>query len=80
MVDINWNTQGLVPAIVQDVDTGQVLMMAVGCLLIYLAIVRKFEPLLLLPIGFGAILSNLSLIHISEPTRQTATSRMPSSA
>lgn len=31
---------------------GQVLMMAVGALLLYLAIVRGFEPLLLLPIGF----------------------------
>lgn len=34
-------------------------MIAVGILLLYLAIVRKFEPLLLLPIGFGAILANI---------------------
>nr|WP_026339429.1 sodium ion-translocating decarboxylase subunit beta [Psychromonas ossibalaenae] len=34
-------------------------MIAVGCLLLYLAIARKFEPLLLLPIGFGAILANI---------------------
>ncbi|WP_434928608.1 sodium ion-translocating decarboxylase subunit beta [Shewanella sp. HL-SH8] len=38
---------------------GQVLMMGVGCLLLYLAIARGFEPLLLLPIGFGAILANI---------------------
>ena len=38
---------------------GQGLMLFVGILLIYLAIVKKFEPLLLLPIGFGAILSNI---------------------
>ena len=38
---------------------GQGLMLLVGILLIYLAIVEKFEPLLLLPIGFGAILSNI---------------------
>lgn len=38
---------------------GQVLMMAVGMLLLYLAIVRGFEPLLLLPIGFGAVLANI---------------------
>ena len=38
---------------------GQGLMLLVGILLIYLAIVKKFEPLLLLPIGFGAILSNI---------------------
>ncbi|WP_275113912.1 sodium ion-translocating decarboxylase subunit beta [Psychromonas antarctica] len=34
-------------------------MIAVGSLLLYLAIVRQFEPLLLLPIGFGAILANI---------------------
>jgi len=44
---------------------GQVLMMAVGGALIYLAIARKFEPLLLLPIGFGAILSNIPLAGIA---------------
>ncbi|MEG3756014.1 sodium ion-translocating decarboxylase subunit beta [Psychromonas arctica] len=37
----------------------ELVMMAVGALLLYLAIVRKFEPLLLLPIGFGAILANI---------------------
>jgi sodium ion-translocating decarboxylase beta subunit len=38
---------------------GQGFMLLVGILLIYLAIVKKFEPLLLLPIGFGALLSNI---------------------
>ncbi|MCZ4338585.1 sodium ion-translocating decarboxylase subunit beta [Shewanella colwelliana] len=38
---------------------GQLLMMAVGGLLLYLAIARGFEPLLLLPIGFGAVLANI---------------------
>ena len=38
---------------------GQALMMAVGVVLLYLAIVRGFEPLLLLPIGFGAVLANI---------------------
>lgn len=42
-----------------QLTTGQGLMLLVGALLIYLAIVKKFEPLLLLPIGFGAILSNI---------------------
>ena len=36
-------------------------MFAVGGLLIYLAIRKKYEPLLLIPIGFGAILANLPL-------------------
>ena len=42
-----------------QMDWGQGLMLLVGILLIYLAIVKKFEPLLLLPIGFGALLSNI---------------------
>lgn len=37
----------------------QAIMMAVGFVLLYLAIKKGFEPLLLLPIGFGAILSNI---------------------
>ncbi len=36
-----------------------VLMMAIGCVLIYLAIKKEYEPLLLLPIGFGAIMTNI---------------------
>ena len=42
-----------------QMDWGQGLMLLVGILLIYLAIVKRFEPLLLLPIGFGALLSNI---------------------
>lgn len=38
-----------------------VVMMAVGCLLIYLAVKKEYEPLLLIPIGAGAILANLPL-------------------
>ncbi|BFL82709.1 sodium ion-translocating decarboxylase subunit beta [Shewanella baltica] len=42
------------------------LMMAVGALLLYLAIVRGFEPLLLLPIGFGAVLANIPHAGFTE--------------
>ncbi len=38
---------------------GQFLMIIVSCVLFYLAIVKKFEPLLLVPIGFGMLLANL---------------------
>lgn len=38
---------------------GQGIMILVGLVLLYLAIVKRFEPLLLVPIGFGGILSNL---------------------
>ena len=43
------------------------IMIAVGCVLLYLAIVKEFEPLLLLPIAFGMILANLpgsGIIHM----------------
>ncbi len=46
---------------------GRVLMMLVALVLIYLAIVKEFEPLLLLPIGFGALLANIPLAGISGP-------------
>jgi sodium ion-translocating decarboxylase beta subunit len=38
---------------------GNILMVAVGCLFIYLAVKKKYEPLLLIPIGFGAIIINI---------------------
>jgi oxaloacetate decarboxylase beta subunit len=57
-----WESTGLA-----NLEWGQLLMMGVGCLLIYLAIVKKFEPLLLVPIGFGAILSNIPLAGIGGP-------------
>ena len=40
-------------------DPLALVMVGVACLLIYLAIVKKFEPLLLLPIAFGMLLTNL---------------------
>lgn len=43
------------------VTVGGVLMMAVGALLIWLAVAKEYEPMLLLPIGAGAILANLPL-------------------
>lgn len=38
---------------------GDLLMIGVACLLLYLALVKEFEPLLLLPIAFGMLLSNM---------------------
>jgi len=46
---------------------GQLLMIALSTGLIYLAIHNKYEPLLLLPIGFGGILANIPLAAISGP-------------
>ncbi|WP_355659593.1 sodium ion-translocating decarboxylase subunit beta [Halomonas salifodinae] len=42
-----------------NLSLGQVVMIAIGLLLLYLAIHKKFEPLLLVPIGFGGILANI---------------------
>ncbi|MBS3953856.1 MAG: sodium ion-translocating decarboxylase subunit beta [Methylomicrobium sp.] len=49
-----------------SIQLGQTLMMAVGFLLLFLAIKKGFEPLLLLPIGFGAVLSNIPVAGMSE--------------
>lgn len=50
-----------------SITLGQAAMIAVGALLIWLAIHKKYEPALLLPIGFGAILANVPLAGISGP-------------
>ncbi len=45
---------------------GQAGMIAVGLVLLYLAVARRFEPLLLVPIGFGCILSNVPGVEIAD--------------
>lgn len=57
-----WQSMGIA-----NVEWGQALMMLVGAGLIYLAIARRFEPLLLVPIGFGCILSNIPIAGIGGP-------------
>ena len=52
---------------IASVSWQQLLMIGVGGVLLYLAIVRQFEPLLLLPIGFGALLSNIPNAGFNEP-------------
>jgi oxaloacetate decarboxylase beta subunit len=52
---------------VANIEVGQILMTGVGGLLIYLAIRRGFEPLLLIPIGFGAILANIPVADMAGP-------------
>ncbi len=58
-----WQSTGL-----YLMEPKQGLMILVGLLLLYLAIVRKFEPLLLLPIGFGGILANIPGVDIATGT------------
>jgi len=50
---------------IATISLGQVVMIVVGAILIYLAIGRGFEPLLLLPIGFGGILTNIPIAGIA---------------
>ncbi|MBU1918946.1 sodium ion-translocating decarboxylase subunit beta, partial [bacterium] len=42
-------------------------MILVGLLLIYLGIAKQFEPLLLIPIGFGGLLANIPVADIAGP-------------
>ncbi len=56
-----WHSTGI-----YNFTGGQVFMMLIGFLLLFLAIKKGFEPLLLLPIGFGAILSNIPVAGIAE--------------
>jgi sodium ion-translocating decarboxylase beta subunit len=45
----------------------QLLMIVIACVLIYMAIVKKYEPLLLLPIAFGVLLANLPMANLMAP-------------
>ncbi|MDO6428093.1 MULTISPECIES: sodium ion-translocating decarboxylase subunit beta [Thalassotalea] len=56
-----WLSTGLA-----NFELGQVIMMLVGCGLLFLAIAKNFEPLLLVPMGFGAILTNIPVAGFSE--------------
>ncbi len=61
-IEALWQSMGIA-----NLGWGQLLMMLVGGLLIFLAVAKNFEPLLLLPIGFGAILSNIPVAGIGGP-------------
>ena len=51
-----------------NLSFGNLVMFVVAGILIYLAITKEYEPLLLIPIGFGAILANLPLAHMASDT------------
>ena len=46
---------------ISAISIKDIIMIVIGCILIYLAIYKKFEPTLLLPMGFGVIMVNLTL-------------------
>jgi oxaloacetate decarboxylase beta subunit len=63
------NLNELLPELVKGLEAltiGQLFMMAVGGLLIALAVVKRYEPILLLPIGFGCILANIPLTGMTD--------------
>lgn len=55
------NTTGYV-----NVTLGEIIMLGIACILMYLAIVKEYEPLLLVPISFGMILANIPLAGLME--------------
>ncbi len=58
---------------IYQLEAGQAVMLCVGLVLIYLAIRRGFEPLLLLPIGMGAVLVNIpGAGFLTEPVLDAA--------
>jgi oxaloacetate decarboxylase beta subunit len=58
-----WHTTGL-----YQISFPQFFMILIGLMLLYLAIKKGFEPLLLVPIGFGGILSNIPGVDIAVGT------------
>ncbi|MCB1773652.1 MAG: sodium ion-translocating decarboxylase subunit beta [Gammaproteobacteria bacterium] len=56
-----WRSMGIA-----NIEIGQIVMVLVGAGLIFLAIRKGFEPLLLLPIGFGCILANVPVAGLAE--------------
>lgn len=56
-----WHSTGL-----YHIEAGQLLMIVVCLGLIYLAIRKGFEPLLLIPIGFGGVLANIPVANMAE--------------
>lgn len=64
MVDTIMNFVGSIG--LASLTVGQLLMIGISCLLLYLAIKRGFEPLLLVPIAFGMLLANLPLAGVMD--------------
>jgi oxaloacetate decarboxylase beta subunit len=60
LIEQIWQGSGL-----YQITPGQLVMLGICLLLLYLGIVRKFEPLLLVTIGFGGLLSNIPGVEIA---------------
>ena len=62
LIEQIWTGSGI-----YQISGGQLAMLGVCLLLLYLGIVKKFEPLLLVTIGFGGLLSNIPGAGIADP-------------
>ena len=64
-----WNQSGIAQIFASFSGDGfrQLLMILLSCVLLYLGIVKKFEPLLLIGIAFGMLLSNLPISGVYTP-------------
>ena len=51
---------------IKSLEWGNIVMLLIGGTLIYLAIAKEYEPVLLLPMGFGAIMANIPLVFETE--------------
>jgi len=67
-----WMTTGIM-----NFSLGQIVMILVGLVLIYLGIGKQFEPLLLVPIGFGGILANIPTAGITAVTKLAVSAMNP---
>ena len=66
-MDVFWDF--LQVGIVGNFAWGNLFMLAIGCLFIYLAIAKDYEPLLLVPIGFGMLVGVLTVIvRVTNPS------------
>lgn len=61
LIDL-WSTTGFA-----NMTSGQLIMMLVACFFLYLALVKEYEPLLLVPISFGMLITNLPLGGLMDP-------------
>ncbi len=63
------NATELIPELLKGINAftlGNLVMLVVGAVLIYLAVAKEYEPVLLLPIGFGCLLANIPLTGMTE--------------
>ena len=60
LIEQLWSGSGLA-----QISPGQAAMILISLLLLYLAVAKKFEPLLLVTIGFGGLLSNIPGVEIA---------------